>query len=73
MVETSIAATVYSYWDYFFRASLFQEYTNKGKTESQFTAMEPDDKDPEKKVQKQFWQLKTRFLITDNYAFQDTV
>lgn len=55
MVENSIAATVYSYWDYFFRGSLFQAYTNKGKTESQAMSMEPDDKDPEKKVQKQFW------------------
>lgn len=72
MEETSVAATVYSYWSYFFHASLFQQYTNKGKIESQFTVTEPDPEDPEKEITKQFWQLKTRFLITDNYAFADT-
>lgn len=52
MLETSVAATVYSYWSYFFHASLFQEYTNKGKKESKFIVTEDDPNDPEKKVTK---------------------
>lgn len=52
MLETSVAATVYSYWNYFFLASLFQEYTNKGKKESEFIVTEDDENDPEKKVTK---------------------
>lgn len=29
----------------------------------------PDEKNPKLEVDKIFWDLKTRFLLTDNYAF----
>lgn len=33
MVEESVAATIYSYWQYFFYQSLFMQYTIHGPTE----------------------------------------
>jgi hypothetical protein len=65
MDEESIPATIYSYWQYFFYQSLFKKYTSKGKLESKLT-----DKTDDGKVE-QFWTLKRRLLLVDNYAFYD--
>ena len=55
MSESSIGATVYSYWQYFFYDSLLQQYTNKGKKESKYRTKEEDENDADKEVIKQFW------------------
>lgn len=60
MVEDSIGASVYSYWQHFFYQSLLTEFTSDGHSESQ--RMDKDDK---------FWTAKKRLLLVDNYAFYD--
>lgn len=64
MEETSIPATIYSFWQYFFYQSLFTKYTNKGKIESKVTEIIDGKEEP-------FWNLKKRLLLVDNYAFYD--
>jgi penicillin G amidase len=60
MVEDSVGASVYSYWQYYFYSTLLTEFTSDGDKES--TYMDKDEK---------FWTPKKRLLLVDNYAFYD--
>ena len=67
MTETSVQATVYNYWQYFFYGSLFQDYTVKGKKEQLRLGKTVVD-GQERFIP--FWQDTKRFYsLIDNYRF----
>lgn len=61
MSADQIPATVYSFWHYFFHASLFKYWTEDDSAQKQLKNSVGG---------KPFWNRQTRTAITDNYSFQ---
>ena len=70
MEESSVSATVYSYWQYFFYRSLFMMQSTNGPSES-LRANPEVNKETGEMEQVKFWDLKRRIVLGDNYAFTD--
>ena len=70
MEESSVSATVYSYWQYFFYRSLFMMQSTRGPSES-LRANPEVNKETGEMEQVKFWDLKRRIVLGDNYAFTD--